>query len=183
MALTAYSVPELESILTVSQAILQAHGFRLGAGFRVAGGVASPELLQAVRKRGLTWDSSALAADWLDEVPALQAAVKASWPGITPESQPYWVETKHGRLLEFPATGAMADYLSAEEMADHVSAAVRRSAETRKPAYVLLGLHQETADVYAPRLESVLRAVRRRHPDALRFTTLDRAAQAWTSPP
>lgn len=178
VSLAAYEVEELVSLLHASKAILQAHGFELGMGFRSGGGVSSPTVQRAVAKAGYRWDGSPLVWTWLDEEPALQAAVKASWPDLTARTQPYQVQTPDGALLALPASGAFADFLTSREMVAHVEEAVQRSRKTGKPVWVVLGIHEETADEFGFRMETALIEIQKRWPEEVHFTTLSAEAEA-----
>lgn len=112
---------------------------------------------EALVVTGFTWDASAvpprlLAAelrsypvfDWLTEL----------WQGIESSSQPYRVHTAMGDLSEVPDNGALADYVTEDEMVALYQDAKSRFLQTRTTQVVSIGFHQETAQAFVPRVRA-----------------------------
>ncbi|MGE0710983.1 MAG: hypothetical protein AB7N76_28105 [Planctomycetota bacterium] len=161
--IAAYTGEELRRVLTFSRETLTKAGFRLGGSFRAGGWVAPQSVLEAVRAAGFQVDASAVPPGWHDELAglALRERLRRLWSTVEETTQPYAVKTPLGPLVEMPDTGALADYVTADEMRAHVRAALARwRRRTRDDLYVHLGFHQETAARYLPRLRQALEALR-----------------------
>jgi hypothetical protein len=177
--LSVYTVAELRSLMKKSRQILQAEKIHLGPSFRAAGWLGTPNVLEAARAEGFTIDSSATDPAWLDEkeVPFLQERLRVVWSKVDETTQPFWIDTPAGRILEVPDTGALADYLTVLEIEQHVerAAAALRAAPGR-PVFVHLGFHAETADEFAPRLSEALSRLRAKKTPMV-FETVSRTAE------
>ncbi|MBI2931216.1 MAG: hypothetical protein HYY16_06165 [Planctomycetes bacterium] len=171
--LEAYNVAELRKIVAKSRAILKEAGFELTGSFRAAGWIAGPKVLEAIRAEGFSVDSSATDAVWHDELERypLRARIRQTWPKVTAESAPFTVDTPTGAVVEMPDTCALSDYVTAQEMENHILAAVERLRS--RDVYVHIGLHQETAARYGRRVTDAVKAV----PDKVSFETLEGAAR------
>lgn len=173
----AYTVDELRAVLRRSRALLGAGGFAIGGAFRAGGWMATANVLEAIRGEGFAIDSSATDGRWHDELTgyALRARIPEVWPGVSEETQPYRIETAAGLVLEMPDTGALADYVTVDEMVAHV----RRAAARLQPGrdlFVHVGFHQETAARYAARVSQALRELARDPALPLVVETLSDAA-------
>lgn len=177
--LSAYDVPEVAAILRKSREILAANGFPLSPAFRAGGWMGSPGVLQAARTENFLIDSSATDTVWHDEIAGLPLVdhIRSLWPKVTQETQPFLVETPAGAVLELPDSCALADYVTAQEMQDHIARArARLAAPNAHDLFVHIGFHQETAGQYASRVIEAIRAIRA-DPDArVVFETLSESA-------
>lgn len=182
IAVEAYTANEFEAITRKSQALLQANGFEIGNSFRAGAWLAGPRVREAIRRAGFVVDSSATDTEWHDEIAhtALPATIKNLWPTVTRLSQPFLIETPAGMILEMPDTGALADYLTAKEMSDHIDEAVKliqSKRQNNQDHYVHIGFHQETAARYLPRVTAAVKAVQAKHGSLVVFETLEASAQ------
>lgn len=177
--LDAYELEDIRKIVRNSTKIIQSLGFQVSSSFRCGGWLASPKVLEAIRAEGFLIDSSATDRKWhQDEIAEyrIYERIGELWKGITSETQPFFIETPAGSILEMPDTGALADYITAEEMNRHLSEALKQvTPNTRR--FVHLGFHQETAEEYLPRLIATLDQWYR-HPD-LYFCTLEKATELF----
>lgn len=175
--LGAYTVFELRAVMKKSREILDREKLPLGPSFRAAGWLAAPSVLEAARAEGFSIDLSAAPAVWFDDegVDLLRERMAALWPEVEPGTQPYWIETAAGRILEMPNTGAMADYVTTDEIEQHVTRAAAGLTADR-PVFVHLGFHVETADEFAPRLTLALAHLRQRKVPVV-FETVSRSAE------
>ncbi|MEK7484164.1 MAG: hypothetical protein AABZ60_07520 [Planctomycetota bacterium] len=175
--LDAYELQDIRKIVQNSTKIIQSLGFQVSSSFRCGGWLASPKVLEAIRAEGFLIDSSATDRRWhQDEISEylIYERMGELWKEVTAETQPFFIETKAGSVLEMPDTGALADYITAEEMNQHLAEALKQvTPDTRR--FVHLGFHQETAEEYLPRLITTLEQWQS-HPD-LYFCTLEKAAQ------
>jgi hypothetical protein len=136
--ISAYSEDELAAVVDFSLDTLEAQGFGRAAGFRAGGWMAEPHVRSALARNGITTDGSAVATS----------------------SQPYPLETTAGALLEIPDNGALADYVSADEMvAVFDRAAEQLAREPGRDVVVSIGFHQETAARFVPRVEQALATI------------------------
>ncbi len=158
--ISAYDEAELEKVIRFSVTTLEGNGLGHARSFRAGGWMAKDHVRQALVANGIVWDSSAVpqpflagelrglpVLDWLGEL----------WRDTTPASQPYKISTPAGTLNEVPDNGALADYVTAEEMVDVFQQAKARYLKNKtQPQVVSLGFHQETATRYLPRLRDAL---------------------------
>ncbi|HBP18632.1 MAG TPA: hypothetical protein DEA08_12710 [Planctomycetes bacterium] len=156
---SAYTCAELRRVVAYSKSRLAEAGLKVGGSFRAGGWVAPRNVIEAVRAEGLAVDASAVPARWHDELrgTALLGRLEQLWATIQPTTQPYFEATPQGQVLRMIDTGALADYVSADEMVAHVERALqRRATNPSRDIYVHLGFHQETAARYLPRLQRAL---------------------------
>jgi hypothetical protein len=174
--LEAYEVDELRAVISKSRTILKDAGFEISGSFRAAGWIAGPKVLEAIRREGFRIDSSATDPMWHDELDGypIRKRIGEIWPKVTPETAPFEIETKAGKILEMPDTGALADYVTAREMLGHLRAAVNRLKD--RDLFVHIGFHQETAARYADRVVEAIRSIRKES-DRVVFETLETAAR------
>src|SRR5207248_2794802 len=96
--------------------------------YRGGGWVMPPHLLEAIRAEGFEIDSSATDSKWLGWLEhagySIPARLREVWAGITPETQPFFIDTPAGKVLEMPDTGNLADYVTTRDMVKHVNAAI-----------------------------------------------------------
>ena len=167
----SYQPSELEAIVRTSMALLSLESPR---SFRAGAWLAGPRVLEAVRRCGFAIDSSASDAAWYDELAAtpLPSRLKQVWPHVRRETQPFWISTAGGAILEMPLTGGMADYVTAQELEDHVGSMLARAVEQNRRLFVQTGLHQEGAADLADRVIESLTSVMAAHGDRVDFETV-----------
>lgn len=162
-----YGVDELRKVVRFSLDKLEEEGFGRAKSFRCGGWMAKENVREAIAAEGLLYEESAVPADFL--APKLrqypvQGWLADLWAGTTPTSQPYRIPTAAGDVVEVPDNGALADYVSADQMFSVYEAnkAEWQRAKT-KDFVVSIGFHQETAATYLPALEEALERI---HEDA-----------------
>jgi hypothetical protein len=174
-----YTTTELRAVLATSRRLLASNGFEVAPVFRAGGWLAAPNVLEAARAEGFTVDSSAVDSNWLGEgassdgFEVLEERVRTVWPKVDRTTQPWLIDTPAGQVVEIPDSGAMADHMASEEMEDHVQSA---AAGGKRPVFVHLGFHAETAHQYADLLSRALANLRRRKVP-MQFVTVSRAAE------
>lgn len=173
---SAYTREEIQKITKHSVQLLHEQGFQLGKSFRCGGWLATPDVLHALRAEGFLYDSSATDFRWheneLQGLPILRR-LQEIWPSLSKNTQPFWIETPAGKILELPDTGALADYVTAEEMTQHLQEALAL-ATPEKPRFVHCGFHQESAYQYLPRLIAFVKPYEK--DSQIRWETLQEAA-------
>lgn len=178
--LDAYSVPELRVLLRTSRLLLEPTQLPVSKSFRAGGHLGTPKVLQAIREEGFIVDSSATDARQLDE-PAdsvLQKRIKALWPTVDAQTQPWLVQAPGGSLLEIPIA-ALADRATADEIVGAIEAArARLQGAPARDVFVVLAFDLETAHDFAGRIGDAITKVRARRDlaDSLVFATLANAA-------
>jgi hypothetical protein len=177
--LAAYEVDEIRAIVARSREILQQAGFSISGSFRAGGWLASPSVLEAIRAEGFVVDSSATDTTWHDELTRfpVHRRIAELWPKVTVTTAPYVIDTPAGSLLEMPDTGALADYVTADEMADHIEEALTRlERDPSRDVFVHIGFHQETARRFLSRVREAIERVRAGGERPLVFETLEASA-------
>jgi hypothetical protein len=158
--ISAYDVDELRQVMRFSVDTLASHGFGEATSFRAGGWMADVNVREALVLEGFATESSAVPADYLAEeighLP-LHGWVAELWSGTTNTSQPYVLETESGALVEVPDNGALADYVSADEMFDvYLAGKDQWLGDKERDVVVSIGFHQETAARYVSRVETAL---------------------------
>ncbi len=178
--LDAYSVGELRALLRTSRRLLEQTRLPLTTTFRAGGYLGTPKVLQALQEEGFTVDSSATDHRQLEERKndVLPARVKAIWPNIDVSTQPFFVSTPRGQLLEMPIA-AFADYAEpAEIVAIFEAAHARLAKDPTRDQFIVLGFHQETCVEFGPRLRTAFEQIQKRPELAkgLSYMTIEQAA-------
>ena len=178
ISVEAYETDEFQAIVRKSKEILTANGLELGTSFRAGAWLAGPHVREAIRREGFLVDSSATDTKWHNELDdyELPRMMREIWPNVTSRTQPFIIKTRAGDLLEMPDTGALADYVTAEEMADHISNAIAELGDSQD-RFVHIGFHQETAARYVYRVINAIRMVTAKHGDRVVFETLRESSQ------
>lgn len=181
--LDVYTPSQLRAMIRTSRELLEPTHIPLSTAFRAGGYLATPKLLQAIRDEGFTIDSSATTfeqfADPKDKV--LRDRIREVWPKVTAATQPFEIRTATGPILEMPIS-AVVDYTSPAALAAVLDGAqAQLAAEPAKDVLVVIALHQESADEFAPRLTDTLAALRARDAGKrLSFVTISSAAHKLT---
>lgn len=160
--LTVYSTNELRKVIRKSQDVLSAHGFGKAKSFRAGGWLASPSVMEALAAEGIEMDSSSVPPVHLQEElrsMSLFRWVQELWSQIKSTSQPFRVQTQKGSLWEVPDNGALADYMNGREMFEVYKQNLKLAQDQNLDVYIQIGFHQETAQVYLPRVVDALRRI------------------------
>jgi hypothetical protein len=154
--ISAYDREELRDVIRFSIDTLDDNGFGRAVSFRAGGWMAASHVREALFDEGMLIDSSAVPADFLEgeigHLP-LHDWVTALWEGTDASSQPYPLDG----LTEVPDNGALADYVTADEMLSvYEQAKEQLAADPERDVLVNIGFHQETAAEYLPRISDAL---------------------------
>ncbi len=158
--ISLYSTEELRKVVKFSLDKLEEHGFGRAKSFRCGGWMAKENVREAVAAEGLKYEESAVPVTFL--TPKLRnypvhGWLTELWDGTTETSQPYKIPTPAGELVEIPDNGALADYVSADQMFEVYEANKAEWQRNRsKNIVVSIGFHHETAAMYLPLLETAL---------------------------
>jgi len=178
--LDVYTVDELRALLRTSRQLLEQTKLPISKSFRAGGYLATPRVRIALRAEGFDVDSSATDHKELaDATGYLRTRVAEVWPDIEPTSQPYLADAPNEQLLELPLA-EMADYVATDKLFAVLEAA---AAQLRKDpdhdVFVVLGFHQETAQLFSGRLVEAIRVMNARRDIAsdVVFVTVERAAR------
>ncbi len=157
-----YTKEELQRVMHYSVETLNRHGFGRATSFRSGGWLSAPVVLEALAAEGFLIDSSAvpphLLAPLIGNTPLWQW-VNNLWHGTKTTSQPQRMSTPAGTIWEVPDNGALADYMSADDMVKVYMDGAHYAEKTGKDVYVHIGFHQETAKRYVSRVSSALRKI------------------------
>ena len=158
--ISLYPTSELQKVVRFSLNTLVGQGFGRATSFRCGGWMATQSVRDAIAAEGFTEDHSAVPTPFLQPqlgTTPLYTWLSDMWTGITPASQPFTLHAEAHDLLEVPDNGALADYVSSQQMMD--------TFETNKTAWqhdrtnnfvVSIGFHQETAAANLPALRGAL---------------------------
>lgn len=160
--ISAYTAEELEKVLRFSRSTLDQHGFGQAKSFRAGAWLLTEPVRTALGKLGFANDNSAVFAPHLaseiGERP-LHSMVFQLWKDTTATSQPFMLElpAANASLLEIPDNGALADYMSADEMfAVYSENRTLLEQDPTRARLVSIGFHQESAATYLRRVEEAL---------------------------
>ena len=158
--ISLYTSEELRKVVKFSLDTLEGNGFGRAKSFRCGGWMAKPNVRDAVAAEGLTYEHSAVPTVFLKPklgTMPVYSWLSDLWQGTTNVSQPYTIATTTTPLTEVPDNGALADYVSTEQMMDTFEAnKAAFLADRKKNVVVSVGFHEETAASYIPQLEAAL---------------------------
>ncbi len=178
LELTTFNADELQKIVHEGVKRLTDAGFTISKSFRAGGWIADKNVLEAIRREGFLVDSSATDGNWHEAVvgnTALPRRIREVWPGVKETTQPFVVETSAGKVLEMPDTGALADYVTEDQMVEHLRRAIERArAHPEEEVFAHIGFHQESAGSYVGKISRALD--RLKGEGELVFVTLEEAA-------
>jgi hypothetical protein len=158
--ISLYTTDELRKVVKLSLDTLESHGFGRAKSFRCGGWMAKTTVRDAIAAEGMTYDHSAVPTVFLEPqlgTRPLYGWLSELWQGTSNVSQPYSLATSTTALTEVPDNGALADYVSTDQMMDTFEA--NKAAflrDRRKNVVVSVGFHQETAARFLPQLEAAL---------------------------
>lgn len=158
--ISLYSTGELRKVVKFSLDALERGGFGRAKSFRCGGWMAKTSVRDAVAAEGLAYEHSAVPTKFLEPKLGTRPVygwLSELWQGTSEVSQPYTLATATTPLTEVPDNGALADYVSTQQMVDVFEAnkAVFLR-DRRKNVVVSVGFHEETAATYVPQLEAAL---------------------------
>lgn len=162
--LSLYSTDELRKVVRFSLDTLEANGFGRAKSFRCGGWMAKQSVRDAIAAEGIKYEHSAVPTVFLQ--PKLSTYpvygwLSELWQGTNQLSQPYKMPASVNgapkQLVEVPDNGALADYVSTQQMMDvfHANKA-EYLRDKRRNVVVSFGFHEETAATYLPQLEGAL---------------------------
>ena len=158
--ISLYTSDELRKVVKFSLDKLETSGFGRAKSFRCGGWMAKPTVRDAVAAEGLTFEHSAVPTTFLQAklgTTPVYGWLSELWQGTTNVSQPYTIATASTPLTEVPDNGALADYVSPDQMMDVFEANKAAFLRDRsKNVVVSVGFHHETAASYLPQLEIAL---------------------------
>lgn len=161
----AYTTPELRKVIAHSIKILEKNGFGRAKSFRAGGWMSRPSVREALTAEGIVRDTSDVATRFLvDELgfsaPLYRWLSRELWPNTTSSSQPYYMKTEHGPLLQIPDNGALADYVTGEEMLEVYKACLAYKRKNPEEHVTMsFGFHTESATRFLPRLARGLQLI------------------------
>ncbi len=154
----AYSEADLSKLLACSRDLLVQQGFARAKHFRAGGWQMGPKLANALQANEFEWDSSRIDANLLTtrwhENSGMIKMTSALHQGSTPLEQPFELkaaDAHHAALIEFPNNAALADYTNTKQIVEMFKQLILNKKEV-----MVLGFHQETADMYLPHLEKAI---------------------------
>lgn len=150
--ISAYERDELQQVIRFSVDTLDGQGLGRAVSFRAGGWMAERHVREALALEGFVYESSAVPAHFLEgeigHLP-LHRWVEVLWEGTTSTSQPHALDG----LTEVPDNGALADYVTGDEMFDVYLEAKRMwQDDPTQNVIVNIGFHQETAERFLPRV-------------------------------
>ena len=161
--ISLYTSDELRHVVKRSLDTLEDNGFGRARSFRCGGWMAKPAVRDAIAAEGLAYEHSAVPVKFLE--PKLGALplfgwLSELWPTTTMLSQPSTLATSTTPLVEVPDNGALADYVSAQQMVEVFEANKDAFLKDRTRSVVVsIGFHQETAATFLPQLTSALQRI------------------------
>ena len=162
--ISLYSADELRRVVRFSVDKLDANGFGRAKSFRCGGWMAKDSVREAIRAEGIRYEQSAVPTAFLAPKLApypLHGWLGEIWQGTTETSQPFTMPTAAGDLVEVPDNGALADYVTADQMVavfEANKAAWLR--DKRRNVVVSIGFHQESASRFVFQVEGALARIK-----------------------
>jgi hypothetical protein len=158
--ISLYSTDELRKVVRFSLETLERNGLGRAKSFRCGGWMARQDVRDAVGSEGLLYEHSAVPPALLKAglgTIALYGWLTELWPNITDVSQPFALPTAGGSMTEIPDNGALANYMTAQQMVDvfEKNKALFLQDPSRN-VVVSMGFHEENAARDLPKFEEAL---------------------------
>jgi len=157
-----YTTEELRRVVRFSIDTLRGHGFGSAKSFRCGGWIARPNVRDAIAAEGLVYEHSMVPTRFVEAKLTARGGplypwLRELWGDASPLTQPREIPTSAGPLVEVPDNGALADYVTADQMVDVFEQNKAAFLADRNTSVVVsIGFHQETAAKYLPALEEAL---------------------------
>lgn len=161
----AYSTDELRKVIAFSIDTLEKNGFGRAKSFRSGGWMSRRSVLEALTAEGIVRDASDVATKhFIDDPwhnsPLFRWLSQQLWPNTHFSSQPYYMDTAHGPLLQIPDNGALADYVTGDEMLDVYKACLKyKKAHPDEHVTMSFGFHTESATRFLGRVRRGLKLI------------------------
>ncbi len=162
--ISTYSTSELRRVIAFSCNTLEDAGFARPVSFRAGGWYAASNVMSALQNEGFEVEHSAVPAIFLDEVKGtpLYDNARRLWSGTTSLSQPYTFRAGYGRMTQIPNNGALADYMTGDEMLRVFKENVTEFKKNPSKSRVLsIGFHQESAGEFLSRVSNAIYSIKR----------------------
>jgi len=164
VAINAYTGPEMRKVIHYSVDTLNAQGFGRATSFRAGAWMGDKQILDALTDEGFKMDSSEVPPELLQsaiEQYPFWSWIENLWKGVDTSVQPHVINTRSGSLLEVPDNGALADYMTSDQMLEiFKSEAFALARDPSHDVYVQIGFHEETAAIYLPRVSAAITAMK-----------------------
>ena len=161
-----YPETELDKIMQTAVKTLEEHGFGRPKGMAVTGWVASPQVLEAAVRAGITYDFSSVSTQPLSKTIGrypLHYWVRGLWSKTEPNFWAYKISTQSSVITEVPQSLPAIDYVKVSDVlkayadfSDEKAAKSDSKPEDSSGRVFQIVLHQETAATTAPRTFKVL---------------------------
>lgn len=156
VALHHYQATDIHAMVVKSMEILATQGFEIVPEFRSGAWLSGRTVTEALAEAGFRLDCSAANRRFLEprwgEMP-LFSMLAELWPEVGDTTQPYQQMVKGTTLWQIPNNGCLADYTSAEQVAEVFANNIKAAARTDSyTGFMSTGFHQETAALYLDRL-------------------------------
>lgn len=161
----SYSTAQLRKVIAFSINTLEKNGFGRAKSFRSGGWMSRRSVLEALTAEGIVRDASDVATKhFIDDPwhnsPLFRWLSQQLWPNTTFASQPYYMETAHGPLLQIPDNGALADYVTGQEMLRVYQACLDyKKAHPEQHVTMSFGFHTESATRFLGRVREGLKLI------------------------
>jgi hypothetical protein len=149
VSLSSYQAKELDAIFATGLSLLAQQGFTSVQSLFVSGWQASGSVLESAAKHGIRYDFSAVNAEVLAPVIRdypLYGWLQQSWQGQQINGQQLQLGAEYS-IFEVGNSATTIDYLSSED----IVAQFQQQLKDTRPVFHI-GIHQETAATYLPRL-------------------------------
>jgi hypothetical protein len=153
--ISEYSVDDLVKVIQHSKKIFEKSGWGKPISFRAGGWDAKENVLDALEKEGFTSDHSGVPTIFLKDKRVsnvLHDWLVPIWEGTEITTQPYPIRDT---LWEYPNNGCLADYMEGSDMLE----VVKENWKLEGDSFVSIGLHQETAEKYLPRVRDAIELI------------------------
>lgn len=157
--LSIYSEADLVKIFTTSAQILFDNGFPVSERYMNRFWEGERHITQAALQMGFKQDYSAIPPSHLSRrlqpMPGF-SWLEANWKLLNnTAAQPYWRKIKQGRMLVVPQSAGVLDFSTPKEIMQRFQTDLLKIKEENRTVIVFqLVWHQETANIYRPRLEN-----------------------------
>lgn len=179
--ITVYNKVQLKDMITESLNILNQNGFRNIKSFRSGAWMMDDELIKALIETGFKYEHSAVPTSVLSEelnCTSVLEWLNTIWKGINIDTQPYNIYCGNKYITEIPDNGALADYITSDEMTAQFNQFADKYKSNHNKQYIMsIGFHEESAYYYLPSLDLAISQIidtAKKEKIPLRFITSDK---------
>ncbi|MBC77770.1 MAG: hypothetical protein CME64_17325 [Halobacteriovoraceae bacterium] len=182
--LHSFPKEDVYKLIKYSKSLMNKYGFNTLRSFRAGGWMSDEAIFESLQENNIFIESSATVASLLEgsswEGDNLQRYISIIWDKIDLYSDPFFVTTSKGKLLEIPNNLGAIDYWK-EDWISILSEKTIQATRTKGSHIAVINSHQETASDHWDKLDSFLHTIKASKEVNVSFSTNSEIAHQMMS--